>query len=323
LSSVGLAFACGQQRRRGWHPPFITGIAVVLFLLGIPFWIGSGLLPGLFFGSGAWIIPGWVLFCIACAAVAACLLVVAGRKLFSPGERAFSYSQFAVLYLATLCFPLVAPLLHAGVMRPGTPAFSDLVEALCAVFLVGGILMQVSMIFSRPEIGSERWQVRQAHPGLRGLDESILYVAGLTLAGAGIVVMFQHLAGLSLLHAAGVVSPLVVFLALHAGGCKLLLKRVESESRCMQVVVAGDVAVLCLPVFFNSRLRSLSGLPLLDLVANLSPLKASESLRSGPDAGIAICAALLLCVGAVLVWGVALKVSDRYPVDDVQSAPAG
>jgi hypothetical protein len=310
LSSAGMMVSCMQEPRR-------TGQGIVVFavVLVVLFVTGGGMLFRLaaaatgqkgtltFFGAA---IPYWVTIWAVSCAIGALFLLVAARKIFTPNERAFSYRQFAYLYLGVLGLA-VTLLAYVAATNPvpsaltgGVPASAGVVTVLLIVFTLASVVMQITMLLSRVEVGNERWRVQKDHASLRGKPENSWYVFILTAIGFVVVGATTTLLvpGVGL----GYLLPLVAFLLLHAAFCGLLIQRVENEARCVKAVVAVDAILLFALPLFNSaqpagsfRLAGLLGrfLSPLDLAMSALPWSQSYGPVIPGTAGMLIAAALL------------------------------
>jgi hypothetical protein len=311
LSAAGLLVSCVQERKRTGQG--IIVFAVVLILL---FFVAGRFVIRWFTGFGqsapplpvlGWQVPVWLPVWGVASAVCAVLLIAAARKIFTPGERAFGYRQFGVIYLSVLGLLALA---HLGSPAIWVSGFGN--ATLVSAFVILGIWMQNTMLLSRVENGNSRWRVQKRHPRLRGRRENAMYVAALTLAGA--LIVFASVNAVSSLGTVKVLFlfPALAFLVVHAGLCEMLLRTVDSEMRALQAVLAIDAIFLLVAPIAEISAPGSGSSTFVDLLVALSPINASIAvLQNSGTAPFAVLTAA--CIGAMgtFVWMAALRLPPR------------
>jgi hypothetical protein len=313
LSSMGLLISTITEKGRQNHGVLIFGLVFAGIMI-IPSMIAMIVMKGTWIGSGsAYLfglhIPEWVIIVAIAAAVSFLLLLIASRKLFNVLERAFSYRQFAILYILILGVIGVLLLSHGtAIGRRRLMGFQG------TFFILLGVAMQNTMIVSRVDNGNERWRVKKLHPSLRNRDESLLYTISLTAVGAIILVACYFMAGASLDQYYSIV-PAIVYLAANGMICKFLINRIEDEKRALKFAVFAEIAVLFLPsilqIFGSKALRSI-----IEVVKNISPLEAINSLYSNSGGAFSEISFSVAATGGLLVIAFIL-VKHSKPRHDV------
>ena len=121
-------------------------------------------------------IPSWVMTVLSMLLVTAIFLLLAARKLFEPEDvRAFSHSQFALLFAGGLIGGL-------GILSANS--FSREIPELAFLAVGYSLLLVAASCFAvgRMEVGDEIWHLKRLLPFLRPIDQTVPF---LILVGAG------------------------------------------------------------------------------------------------------------------------------------------
>lgn len=185
LSSFGLYISSIRERTRAAQGVVVFMIFLVLFvgstfLRGFLIYFGTGGVTSSGGGSGLYLygiaIPVGVLVALASFLITAVFLLLAARKLYRADERAFTYWQYAVVFLLTM-----------GVMI-GLAEGKTVSDANALVFSIvsAALLVTAAVCFGvgRMEVGDEIWHLKRLLPFLRRIDESIPFLAAVALVWA-------------------------------------------------------------------------------------------------------------------------------------------
>jgi hypothetical protein len=185
LSSFGLYISSTRERTRAAQGVVVFVIFLALFvgttfLRGFLLYFGTGGVTGSGGNSGLFLfgiaIPMGILVALTSFLLTAVFLLLAARKLYRADERAFTYWQYAVVFLLSM-----------GVMV-GLAEGKMVSDANALVFsIVSAVLLVTAAVcfgVGRMEVGDEIWHLKRLLPPLRRIDESIAFLAAVAVLWA-------------------------------------------------------------------------------------------------------------------------------------------